>query len=419
VASSEKEEPSPLAAFSEAEGERMEQLEAELRRLRRENGTLKSSLFSSQEEAQSKSSEAAELLRENSHLKSELDTIQFTHRDELQVERKQIQATRREELQEREAQQRQEMQSLQARLAEVEGDLARWQSAAQEAKTAASSEKERFEEIEKRRRHLEQQAGDLRKERQDTDFVLKESQSSWRAEREKLVQDMKLKDRELGNLKQVLDNVTAAHVPKEELQKWKSRCDELQQQVDQANRARREMQSAVGHMTHAACARGGDLHDLQLRNQYLSQEYEKQVAEIKKMDLEKRDLKDQKENVEISLNYFQNKYKATAAALRKQETETGEAMEGLAQARARVRELQAELKRGGLHQVPVQAREPLDKAVIVNHSPSRLNQAYPESALDPRRPRAEEHEPAANGVEAENGRPSLLSQLNLSGMFRS
>ncbi|CAJ1423783.1 unnamed protein product, partial [Effrenium voratum] len=286
VASSEKEEPSPLAAFSEAEGERMEQLEAELRRLRRENGTLKSSLFSSQEEAQSKSSEAAELLRENSHLKSELDTIQFTHRDELQVERKQIQATRREELQEREAQQRQEMQSLQARLAEVEGDLARWQSAAQEAKTAASSEKERFEEIEKRRRHLEQQAGDLRKERQDTDFVLKESQSSWRAEREKLVQDMKLKDRELGNLKQVLDNVTAAHVPKEELQKWKSRCDELQQQVDQANRARREMQSAVGHMTHAACARGGDLHDLQLRNQYLSQEYEKQVAEIKKMDLD-------------------------------------------------------------------------------------------------------------------------------------
>ncbi|CAJ1337396.1 unnamed protein product, partial [Effrenium voratum] len=44
-----KEEPTPLAAFSEAEGERVEQLEAELRRLRRENGTLKSSLFSSQE----------------------------------------------------------------------------------------------------------------------------------------------------------------------------------------------------------------------------------------------------------------------------------------------------------------------------------------------------------------------------------
>eukprot|EP00913_Durusdinium_trenchii_P000103 g92.t1 len=124
------------------------------------------------------------------------------------------------------------------------------------------------------------------------------------------------------------------------------------------------MQSAVGHMSSAASAQGGDLQELKLRNQYLLQEYEKQAAELKKMDLEKRDLKeqdsflaaccacvvfefrlkDQKENVEISLNYFQGKYQATAKDFKLLKEQSNEYIQGLAAAQKQIRELQAQLQ---------------------------------------------------------------------------
>lgn len=382
-----KEEELPSTAFDmEASQERQQQLEDEVRRLRRENGTLKTSLLSSQEEAQARATEAQELLVQASDLKSELDVICHRHSDEIKAVRQQVQ-----ELQEANQRQREDLRRKAARLQEVEGLAGRWESEAKEAMKAINSEKERSDELHK-------QETKTRHELEDTGVALQEGKNTWRAEQERLMQELRNKDREVAKLKEVL----ATHAPKEEVLKWKSRCEDLHAQVDQANRANRKMQSAVGHMSSAASAQGGDLQELKLRNQYLLQEYEKQAAELKKMDLEKRDLKDQKENVEISLNYFQGKYQATAKDFKLLKEQSNEYIQGLAAAQKQIRELQAQLQQ----KVQVNGS---------NQADGRAG-AYPvsQASLPSRPPSIQEKSP-----NQEIGRQSLLTQLDQSGTFRS
>eukprot|EP00435_Cladocopium_sp_Y103_P038773 s347_g10.t1 len=389
-----KEEEIPPMPDLEASQERQQQLEEELRRLRRENGTLRTDLASSKEEAEAQKREAMALLAQVSDLKSDLDDVGFGHRDETKVLQKQIQ-----ELKEQSQQQSDELRQKTARLEEVEGRASHWESEAREALKVASSGKERLEELHK-------QEEKTRHKLEDTGVVLQESQSSWRAEQERLTQELQSKDGEIAKLKEVL----AMHAPKEELQRWRSRCEDLQAQVEQANLANRKMQSAVGHMSNAACARGGDLQELHRRNLDLAHEYEKQKAELKRMDLEKRELKDQIENVDVSLKYFQGKYQDTMKDLKLQKEQSNEYAQSLASAQKLIRELQAENQRlqRGEQQQPAAFPGPAANG--------RVHGAYPVSQANLHASRHPSIQEAPNEVEI--GRQSLLTQLD-SGIFRS
>lgn len=381
-----KEEEVPPMPDLEASQERQQLLEEELRRLQRENGTLKTDLASSKEEAEAQKQEAKALLAQVSDLKSDLDDVGFGHRDETKVLQRQIQ-----ELRELSQQQSDELRQKSARLEEVEGRANHWESEAREALKAASSGKERLEELHKKEEKT-------RHKLEDTGVVLQESQSSWRAEQERLKQELQSKDSEIAKLKEVL----AMHAPKEELQRWRSRCEDLQAQVEQANLANRKMQSAVGHMSNAACARGGDLQELHRRNLDLAHEYEKQKAELKRMDLEKRELKDQIENVDVSLKYFQGKYQDTMKDLKLQKEQSNEYAQSLASAQKLIRELQAENQR-------LQRGEPQPAAFPAANG--RVHGAYPVS-------QANLHASRHPSIQVEIGRQSLLTQLD-SGIFRS
>ena len=66
----------------------------------------------------------------------------------------------------------------------------------------------------------------------------------------------------------------------------------------------------------------------------LRQEHEKQIAELKKMDLERQDLQAEKENVKVSLDYFQSKYQATQKDLKVQREQSEEYARGLGRKKA-------------------------------------------------------------------------------------
>jgi len=236
--------------------------------------------------------------------------------------------------------------------------------------------------------------------------------NNWQEEREKLQSDLQNRERELANLKQVFDNVMNAHAPLEEVQKWKEKAEKLQLQVDQANRARREMQSAVGHMTHAASLQGGDLHSLQLHNQTLMQEKEKHAQGLKMAELEKKDLQVQIENLQSSCNYFQNKYKGTASELRQEQRQSAKNAEALAQAEVKLSQLQTEVQAWrSRHHAGHSSGNKVSPAVAVGAS------ASPAPAASSRE--KESAYPGSLRHQPEAGRASLLSQLNMSQQFKS
>ncbi|CAE7528777.1 rtcb [Symbiodinium necroappetens] len=343
----------------EASQEQMQQLQEEIKKLRSTIGTLKASLSSCQQQEAARASEASEYLEKVGLLSAQLEDIHRTHREELSNERKRSQELRGE------------VERLSRSLQDTQGEAALWRSEAQQATVSFTAEKERLEELERSRK----------------DFVLQETQANWREEKDRLLRDLQAKDRELYGLKQALDNIGSSRAPLEELQRWKAEAQRLQKQVDQAKRTSREYESAVGHLQNAASSQGGERQALEIRRllRAVLQNSEKQAQELKKMELEKKDLKEQMESIRTASEYFQSQYKATYAELQKQKAKAAEVTEGsLAFRRASV-ELQTA---GGKSVISVEA------------SPS-LRQAREER------------------TQPEMGRASLLSELNLSGQFRN
>ncbi|CAE7225641.1 rtcb [Symbiodinium sp. CCMP2592] len=353
-----EEEIKPLEVDGEASREQMQQLQDEIKKLRSTIGTLKASLSSCQQQEAARASEATEYLEKVGLLSAQLEDIHRTHREELSTERKRSQELRGE------------VDRLSKSLQDTQGEAALWRSEAQQATVSFTVEKERLEELERSRK----------------DFVLQESHANWREEKDRLLRDLQAKDRELHGLKQALDNIGSSRAPLEELQRWKAEAQRLQKQVDQADvitdraytsalrlpqakRTSREYESAVGHLQNAASSQGGERQALEIRRRLrlvqsvgpfilqnqlregsvpgncsnlrprrhwdhaatisaVRQNSEKQAQELKKMELEKKDLKDQMESIRTASEYFQSQYKATYAELQKQKAKAAEVTEG-------------------------------------------------------------------------------------------
>eukprot|EP00930_Biecheleria_cincta_P069554 TRINITY_DN57282_c0_g1_i1.p1 TRINITY_DN57282_c0_g1~~TRINITY_DN57282_c0_g1_i1.p1 ORF type:complete len:1652 (+),score=454.86 TRINITY_DN57282_c0_g1_i1:128-5083(+) len=306
--------------------EQVKQLEEDIRRLRKENAALKTSCFSSQEEATERASEASALLQQVSMLQAELEDLRYSHRGELQANIQQLHV-----LAATSEQQIADIQRQSQRANEAEGRAARFETEARQLEAECQAKQEQLD-------RLEENLQVLRSGMAESDQADHRS----RQENQRLKAELENRSNELVNVKQVLDNVMNAHVPVEEAQKWKVKAQSLEQQYSQALRSNQQFSAAWGLMSDAASARGGDLRDLQIRLQILEREQEEKDQELKTADLEKKDMQAQMENMQSSCTYFQNKYKATAAELRKAQKEHAQAAEGFAHARAQVSELARE-----------------------------------------------------------------------------
>ncbi|CAE7654657.1 XI-F [Symbiodinium pilosum] len=129
----DEDEIKPLELDGEASREQMQQLQDEIKKLRRDIGTLKASLSSCQQDGQARALEATEYLEQVSSLKAQLEDIRFAHRDELNVERKQTQDLRGE------------VDRLNKRLQDKEGAMpaVHWRSEAEQAAISCHAEKEK------------------------------------------------------------------------------------------------------------------------------------------------------------------------------------------------------------------------------------------------------------------------------------
>jgi len=274
-------------------------------------------------------------MQQVAELKAELEDIRYRHKGEVQAQQQELQETLFTL-----DQQAAELSRLKQRALEAEGRAARFETEAKQVENDCTAKQEQLHQLERSWQSLEHQNAMLRKERSENEGM--PQGDSGLEEKDRLENELRSRENELANLKQVLEGVMDAHAPVQELQRWKARAESLEQEYNKAMRHNREMSSAVGHMTNAASAQGGDLSSLQLRNQQLLRDHQKKEQELKTVELEKQDLQAQMENVDSSCRYFQNKYKATAAELRAEQKEHAKAVEGLAQAKAQISELSRE-----------------------------------------------------------------------------
>jgi len=332
---------------NEEQKERLQHLEDEVRRLRRENAELKTKVLASQEDATEHSSEVASLVERASKAEAELQDAKFRFHDET--------STMRQRLQENVAtlqQQTTEMARLTRRAHEAES---RNPSLAEDLRRATEENRvrqEQFKELEKGYMEVNNQlrvlqsertavqdqaeaaAGELDMTRRAARHGEQESQreqARLRTEVDRLSEENRAKENEIANVKRLLDDVMSAHAPKEELQKWKSKAEKLEQQYQMAVRYNQEMTSAVGHMTQAASERGGDFSELQQTHAQQKRDLDRREQELKMAELEKQDLQKQLDNVQSSCTYFQNKYKTTVAEMKTVQKEHQAALENVAQ----------------------------------------------------------------------------------------
>jgi len=125
-----------------------------------------------------------------------------------------------------------------------------------------------------------------------------------RHECEQLLAALHTREGELHDVRRQLHSLKSTLVPaEEEARAWRSRAEELEHQYNQAVRCNEELTSAID-------SQHGDLtqrHELAKRKD----------REIKMIELEKHELQKQLANVQSAANYFQDKYKAAAAELKR------------------------------------------------------------------------------------------------------
>lgn len=293
-----KEEGDGMAEHMQSNNEQIKQLEEEVRKVRRENAQLKTTLLSKEEETTEKGNEASSLLQQMSRLQAELQDLKYRHKGEVQNLRQQLEET---------------------------ADTLRQQT-------------EDMKVIQKRALEAEAQHGRLDQTRMQ---AVMEGQDFQR-ERDRLQAELRARENELVNIKRVLDDVMSTHAPTEEVQKWKAKSDAYQRQYEQAMRYNKEMTSAVGQMTQAASERGVDWQDLQRRHAALSAEKERKDQQLKMSELEKEDLQKQVDNLQSSCTYFQNKYKATTNELKTAQKDHAASAEQLVKVRSQCSDLHRE-----------------------------------------------------------------------------
>jgi len=317
-------------------------LEDEVRRLRRENASLKTSALSAQEETTESANEAAGLLQQMSRLQAELEDLKYRNKSEVEDWRQQL-----EDTSETLRRQVEDMRRLDQRAQEAEEKAAAYQSQASQIETDVRGEKDKNSQLEQGWLDLDRQVSILQKEKAEMqsrlEAALQEqgySKQEMRREREQL----QAKDHELVNLKRTFDDLMSAHVPMEELQRWKNQAETYKKHYEQAMRYNKEMTSAVGCMTQASSERSADISELEQTNAMLKRDQERRAQELKMAELEKEDLQKQLDNLQSSCSYFQTKYKNTASELRNVQREHLAANESLGRARAQNAELQETLR---------------------------------------------------------------------------
>jgi len=137
-----------------------------------------------------------------------------------------------------------DMRHLDQRAQEAEERAALYQSQASQIETDVRGEKDKNSQLEQGRLDLDRQVAVLQKEKAEMQTRLEtafeeqgHSKQESRREREQLQADLRGRENELANIKRVLDDVMSAHVPMEELQRWKNQADTYKKHYEQAMRA--------------------------------------------------------------------------------------------------------------------------------------------------------------------------------------
>jgi len=213
--------------------------------------------------------------------------------------------------------------------------------------------------------------------------VARNSLTVAQAEVNRLLKETKAKDVELQDLrnelnrtKGLLAEVMKSHVPREDLQKWKRRAEQIEEQYTNAVRFGAEMNSALGHMTQSASERGCDLSEFQQNYAYFEKENARKDHELKMAELEKQDLQNTLQNVQSSCEYFQKKHtemKTLAAGA----IEKAKEAEGL---RAEVAKLQRHLAET---QRQADSRSATAEAVAKLQQSSRHDRPAPQAQVQP------------------------------------
>ncbi|CAE8699025.1 unnamed protein product, partial [Polarella glacialis] len=125
------------------EGEKEADLEAEMRRLRRDNATLKTGILTAQEEATERASEASSLLEQVSTLQAEMEDMVYRHRGQEQTQRHQLEEATA-------ALERQvgDLSRLNSRAQEAEGRVARYEVQAQQLESDVHAKQDQLSQFE-------------------------------------------------------------------------------------------------------------------------------------------------------------------------------------------------------------------------------------------------------------------------------
>lgn len=312
-----------------AERKRLEEV---VRRLRIENANLMTCVLSNQEEVNEHANEAANLLQQNTLLQVEVQELRDRLQEETSGLLRQLEVTMgtlREQTDDL-AQFSSRAQQAESRVSELELQVAKFES---ESRTRS----EQCSKLEKGWLDLDQQISVLQKDRAKvqnqadaaageldlTRLKALQEERLWNSQRgqlhaecDKVSRNLKAREKEVATLKELLDDVTNKHVPKEDMEHWKVRAETFERKYHQVMHHNQAMCSTMRHMTQAASESGDIWSELQQKNVALQQETEKRLQERKTLELEKQDLEQRLDSLQISCNYFQKKYKSANDGLK-------------------------------------------------------------------------------------------------------
>eukprot|EP00929_Paragymnodinium_shiwhaense_P098209 TRINITY_DN59726_c0_g1_i1.p1 TRINITY_DN59726_c0_g1~~TRINITY_DN59726_c0_g1_i1.p1 ORF type:complete len:549 (-),score=161.02 TRINITY_DN59726_c0_g1_i1:133-1779(-) len=313
----------PLDNFEGLEAIR--QSEEEARRLRRENAALKTSALCAEEESAERSAEMQKLVTQVGDLKAEMQDMKYRHQGEVAGLKQQL-----EDTMDLMKQNTEDLHRLRGVAREAEDNMSKTQFMVQAAELDSIAKQEQVSHLETSRIDMEQKMADLEVEKQElkqqlqaerqqlertqSDYLQADQES--REQSDRLRGELRAKDNELANLKQLLDDVMGSHVHRDELLKWKQRAEGFEMEYQKAMHLNLEVTTAVGQMNQASTERSSEILQMQTKNDELGKQLERKEREMGMIRLEKDDLQKQFENLEASCEYWQKKAKTLAADLK-------------------------------------------------------------------------------------------------------
>ncbi|CAE8658045.1 unnamed protein product [Polarella glacialis] len=327
----------PDGGFAAMSAEREQELEEEIRRIRKENVELSIRMTNLQAELREKEEDAGQLLGNNSYIQAELEDLQLQVEKEATTARRQM--AKAQELEATLLGSEGELSSLKRRVASTEDQLVRAEEEARSAAHRASQLEDEHHLFERQLQDMQARAqgaaqrerdscAQVEEQRQMTEQARRaieaaeraraesDSTASWlESENERLKVELNDANSERAKIRQAVDEMLSVQTEarKDELRaeadRWQRKAGHFEKEYQQAKQLNSEMTKVMTQMTQAVSERSDESSDLSRQHKALVKQFELKSQDLKAARLDRDEALQKLDTLQSSGSYYQDKYR--------------------------------------------------------------------------------------------------------------